>query len=118
MPDEPSISASYGDGWTAASRPVALTLNEAELAIATPDGAGIDRWPLAGVHSIDPWPVYVDNGPNATLYANLMFRRAKTHVTFDAVAERVQTLTTENLGTESMMVLRAGKKKYHIVCVA
>ena len=61
MPDEPSISASYGDGWTAASRPVALTLNEAELAIATPDGAGIDRWPLAGVHSIDPWPV--DGGP-------------------------------------------------------
>ena len=61
MPDEPSIAASYSDGWTAASRPVALTLNQAELAIAAPDGTGIDQWPLAGVHAIDPWPV--DGGP-------------------------------------------------------
>ena len=61
MSDEPSISANYSDGWTAASRPVALTLNETELAITTPDGTGIDRWPLAALHSIDPWPV--DGGP-------------------------------------------------------
>ncbi len=33
------------------------------------------------------------------------------------VDDPLKTLTTENLATKHMMILRAGKKKYHIICV-
>ena len=52
------MPARYSDGWTAASRPVALRLTENELVLAAPDGTQIDRWPLHALHSIDPWPVH------------------------------------------------------------
>ena len=34
------------------------------------------------------------------------------------VSDTDMSVTTEHLGTETMMVLRAGKKSYHILCVA
>ena len=49
--------------------------------------------------------------------ARRLIKQGGVYVNNVRVGDSSEVLTTEQLGTEHMMILRCGKKKYHIVCV-